>query len=243
MSPAIAAAPATVGAGLCLALAWGMSAVLALSSGYVPMALATFIAMMAAALAGIAGQHPFERVGFANLITGFRAVITALIAGAVTQAPTRGLGWTLVAIAIVAAVLDGFDGWVARRQRMSSAFGARFDMEVDAFLILVLSTLAWRFEKAGPWVLASGLMRYAFVGAAWVWPWLNAPLPPSRRRQTVCVWQIGVLIGTIAPIIRPPFSELVAAGALIALTWSFWVDVRWLMKARGAIRPDPELHS
>ena len=242
MSPAIAAAPATVGAGLCLALAWAMSAALALSSGYVPMALATFIAMMAPALAGIAGKHPFERVGFANLITGFRAVITALIAGAVTQAPTRGLGWTLVAIAIVAAVLDGFDGWVARRQRMSSAFGARFDMEVDAFLIMVLSTLAWRFEKAGPWVLASGLMRYAFVGAASVWPWLNAPLPPSRRRQTVCVWQIGVLIGTIAPIIRPPLSEFVAAGALIALAWSFWVDVRWLMKARGAIRPDPELH-
>jgi phosphatidylglycerophosphate synthase len=234
MSPAIAAAPATVGAGLCPALAWGMSAALALSSGYVSMALATFIAMMAAALVGIAGHHPFERVGFANLITGFRAVITALIAGALTQAPTRGLAWTLVAVAIVAAVLDGFDGWAARRQRMSSAFGARFDMEVDAFLIMVLSTLAWRFGKAGPWVLASGLMRYAFVGAAWVWPWLNAPLPRSRRRQTVCVWQIGVLIGTIAPIIRPPLSELVAAGALIALAWSFWVDVRWLMKARGA---------
>ena len=234
MSPAIAAAPATVGAGLCLALAWALSAALALGSGYIPMALATFIAMMVPALAGIAGHHPFDRVGSANLVTGFRAVITALIAGAVTQAPTRVLGWTLVAIAIVAAVLDGFDGWAARRQRMSSPFGARFDMEVDAFLILVLSALAWRFGKAGPWVLASGLMRYAFVAAARVWPWMNAPLPPSRRRQTVCVWQIGALIGTIAPIIRPPLSELVAAGALIALTWSFWVDVRWLMKARGA---------
>ena len=104
---------------------------------------------------------------------------------------------------------------------MASAFGARFDMEVDAFLILVLAALAWRFDKAGVWVLASGLMRYAFVAAAWVWPWLNAPLPPSRRRQTVCVWQIGVLIGTIAPIIRPPFSALVAAGRAGDAVWSF----------------------
>ena len=232
MSPAVAAAPATVGAGLCLALAWAMSAMLALGGGYVPVALATFIAMMLVALSGVGAYHPFDRVGPANLITGVRAVITALIAGAIAQAPTRALTWTLVVIAILAAVLDGFDGWAARRHGTSSAFGARFDMEVDAVLILVLAALAWRFDKAGPWVLASGLMRYGFVAAAWVWPWLEAPLPPSRRRQTVCVVQIGVLIGTIAPIIRPPLSVLVAAGALAMLAWSFAVDVRWLMKTR-----------
>ena len=187
------------------------------------------------ALAGVRAHHPFDRVGLANLITGVRAVITALIAGAIAQAPTRALTWTLVVIAILAAVLDGFDGWAARRHGMSSAFGARFDMEVDAVLILVLAALAWRFDKAGPWVLASGLMRYGFVAAAWVWPWLDAPLPPSRRRQTVCVVQIGVLIGTIAPIIRPPLSVLVAAGALAMLTWSFAVDVRWLMRTRQTV--------
>ena len=86
MSPAVAAAPATVGAGLCLALAWGLAAALALSAGYVPLALTTFIAMMAVALAGVAAHHPFDRVGAANLITGCRAVITALIAGALIEA-------------------------------------------------------------------------------------------------------------------------------------------------------------
>ena len=113
------------------------------------------------------------------------------------------------------------------------ARSARFDMEVDAFLILVLAALAWRFGKAGAWVLASGLMRYAFVAAAWLWPWLNAPLPPSRRRQAVCVWQIALLIGTIAPIIRPPLSVIVAAAALAALSWSFAVDIRLLAASRG----------
>ena len=63
MSPAVAAAPATVGAGLCLALAWGMSAALALSGSYVPLALTTFIAMMVVALPGIAAHHPFDRLG------------------------------------------------------------------------------------------------------------------------------------------------------------------------------------
>jgi len=219
-----------------------MSAALALSGSYVPLALTTFIAMMVVALPGIAAHHPFDRLGPANLITGSRAVITALIAGAMTEAPTRELAWTLVAIAIAAAVLDGFDGRAARRHQMSSPFGARFDMEVDAFLILVLAALAWRFGKAGAWVLASGLMRYAFVAAAWLWPWLNAPLPPSRRRQAVCVWQIALLIGTIAPIIRPPLSAAIAAGALVMLTWSFWVDVSFLAARRamqGRQQPGP----
>ena len=39
---------------------------------------------------------------------------------------------------------------------MASAFGARFDMETDALLLLVLAALAWQFDKAGAWVLASG---------------------------------------------------------------------------------------
>ena len=39
----------------------------------------------------------------------------------------------------MALLLDAVDGGVARRTGTVSGFGARFDMEVDAFLILVLS--------------------------------------------------------------------------------------------------------
>ena len=45
----------------------------------------------------------------------------------------------VVMLAIAVTVLDGADGWLARRSGVSSAFGARFDGEVDAFLILALS--------------------------------------------------------------------------------------------------------
>ena len=40
------------------------------------------------------------------------------------------------------------DGRVARCTGTVSRLGARFDMEVDAVLILVLAVLAWRFDKA-----------------------------------------------------------------------------------------------
>ncbi|PYR47231.1 MAG: hypothetical protein DMF89_19515 [Acidobacteria bacterium] len=118
-----------------------------------------------------------------------------------------------VAIALVVVLLDGVDGWVARRTRTASAFGERFDLETDAALILVLAILAWQYGKAGPWVLLSGLLRYLFVAAGWLWPWMGAPLASSLRGKTVCVVQIVALIVAIAPPITPPTS-----GALLFIS-------------------------
>jgi phosphatidylglycerophosphate synthase len=126
------------------------------------------------------------------------------------------------------------DGWLARRSSLSSAFGARFDMETDALLILVLSALAWRWDRAGVWVLACGLMRYAFVAAAWVWPWLARPLPPSVRRKFVAVVQMVGLAIVVAPIVRPPLGAWLAGATLAVLVWSFAVDVTWLTVRRSA---------
>src|SRR6478609_5713514 len=96
-----------------------------------------------------------RRPGIANSITTVRAVLAALVAAAIGVAPAPSSAWFVVAAAIAATVLDGVDGWAARRFVESSAFGARFDMEVDAFLIMALSVVAWRDGKAGVWVIAS----------------------------------------------------------------------------------------
>ena len=127
-------------------------------------------------------------------------------------------------------VLDGVDGWLARRAGIASSFGARFDMEIDALLILALSVLVWRYEKAGAWVVWSGLLRYAFVAAGAVAPWMRAALPPSRRRQAICVIQIAALTLAMVPAIDPPLSTGLAAAALLALTYSFLIDTVWLWR-------------
>lgn len=168
----------------------------------------------------------------ANSVTAARALMVGAVAVAGLAWPTPRTASAIVAVGTVAALLDLVDGWIARRTGTASAFGARFDMEVDAAFILVLSALLWRFGIAGPWVLASGLMRYAFVAAAGPWPWLNHPLPPSRRRQTVCVVQIVALLVALAPIVPVPFGTVAAAVGLAALAWSFAVDVAWLARAR-----------
>ena len=82
-------------------------------------------------------------------------------------------------------------------------------------------------------------MRYAFVAAARVWPWLAAPLAPSRRRQTVCVVQITTLIVCLGPIVPPALAAALAAASLAALTLSFAVDLRYLARTRPATSSMP----
>jgi phosphatidylglycerophosphate synthase len=173
-------------------------------------------------------RHPFPAFGPANWITTARAALVALVAGLVTAPRTPAIAVMAVSLGLLTTVLDGADGWVARHTGTASDFGARFDMEVDALLILILSILVWQFAKAGVWVILSGLLRYLFVAAGTVTPWIEQPLPPSRRRQTVCVLQIGGLLIALTPCVVPPISTFVAASALAALVYSFSVDVLWL---------------
>ncbi len=159
-----------------------------------------------------------------------RAVLAAIVAGLIGEPSLPSAGWIGAGAAVVATVLDGVDGWLARRTGMASAFGARFDMETDALVIQVLAILAWQYGKAGPWVLISGLLRYLFVAAGWVLPWMREPLFPSVRRKAICVVQTVGLILTILPPILPPATEWLAAVSLSALVYSFLADTLWLWR-------------
>ncbi|MES5818258.1 CDP-alcohol phosphatidyltransferase family protein [Streptomyces sp. RG80] len=167
--------------------------------------------------------------GPANRVTLGRSIlvggVTALVADSFQSSPPITVFVGLTAIALI---LDGVDGKVARATGTSTPLGARFDMEVDAFLILVLSVYV--SMSHGPWVLLIGGMRYAFVAAARVRPWLNAPLPPSTARKTVAALQ-GVFLLLAASGLLPYALEFgVVATALGALVWSFGRDVLWLYR-------------
>jgi phosphatidylglycerophosphate synthase len=136
---------------------------------------------------------------------------------------------TLVTLVGAALALDGVDGQVARRTGSASRLGARFDMEVDAFLILVLSVfIAGTF---GWWTIAMGAFRYVFVAASWAYPWLTAPLPPRFSRKVVAAAQGVVLVVATASLLPEAVAFLAVAAALASLTWSFGRDVRWLWVA------------
>jgi phosphatidylglycerophosphate synthase len=173
------------------------------------------------------GNRPF---GAANGVTLVRAILIAGLVALLGEAAAPHVAWLVVSLAVVGVLLDGVDGKLARRRGETSAFGARFDMETDALLIMVLALFVWQHDKAGAWILLAGLLRYLFVAASYAAPWLGEALPPSRRRQAVCVVQIVSLIGALAPLLPPPASAVVALVGLVALGWSFAIDVAWLAR-------------
>ena len=184
----------------------------------------------------IRAYHPFSRLGAANMVTLARLVITCLLAGLAAELLLSGaklqnsLTWFFFGIAALGTALDGLDGFLARR------FGARFDMEVDAFQIFCLAVITALLLKAGWWVLLSGLLRYAFVAAALVYTPLSRPLFPSWRRKFAAVVQNSVLVMVMIPSVTQPESGYVAALALALLVYSFSVDVLWLT-LKSPLRP------
>ncbi|WP_193336077.1 CDP-alcohol phosphatidyltransferase family protein [Devosia beringensis] len=199
--------------------------------------LVTFTIMAVVAGLALKAQYQHDRLGIANIVTLLRTAIIAALAAPLTQpgllAMEEALAWTVLGVAVFSLCLDGVDGYFARRQKLTSDFGARFDMEVDSIFALLLAVLAMQSGKAGLWILLLGGMRYAFLAAGLLLPWLDRPLPERFSRKAICVIQIAVLIGLLAPIISGPLSWALAASGTLLLTYSFGRDVVWLARHRA----------
>ncbi|MFP5373000.1 MAG: CDP-alcohol phosphatidyltransferase family protein [Actinomycetes bacterium] len=169
-------------------------------------------------------------LGPAGLVTSARAVLVGGVTALVGDRLWGGDVGTvpLVVMAAVALSLDAVDGPVARRTGTASALGARFDVEVDSVLVLVLSVHV--AVILGPWVLVIGAMRYAFVAAGWAAPWLRAPLPTSYAAKAVAALQGIVLVVAAADVLPRSLAAALTGVALALLVWSFTRSVVWLWR-------------
>lgn len=192
--------------------------------------------LVSTALVAIAlGRSGATSFGPANAITAIRSMLIAIVGALVVTSFTQQVPpMLLVALTAPALALDAVDGWVARRTSSESAVGARFDMEADAFLILVLS--AYDARIVGGWILAIGLMRYAFLAAGLLFPWMLAPLPFRYWRKVVAA-ACGIALLLVASGLLPsPADVVVGAIALGLLIESFGRDVIWLARVNSSRR-------
>jgi phosphatidylglycerophosphate synthase len=186
-----------------------------------------------AALARGLSRYRREHLSPADRVTLARATLAVGVAALTAESFHQPVPVTvLVALAAVALVLDAVDGWVARRTGTEAMLGARFDAEVDAFLILVLSVYVAR--TTGAWVLAIGAARYAFLAAGWLLPWLRAQLPPRYWRKVVAAIQGIVLTVVAADVLPPAIARVSLVVSLALLAESFGRDVLWLRSRRDA---------
>ena len=87
----------------------------------------------------------------ANAITVGRLILLFVVVGLIYQGSVPVIGASMFLIAFVFAS-DGFDGWVARRRKSTSAFGAVFDIAGDRIVENVLWVVFAHLRLVPVWI-------------------------------------------------------------------------------------------
>jgi phosphatidylglycerophosphate synthase len=154
--------------------------------------------------------------GWANAVTAGRAVVVLLIGARLLHAPDT----LLAAIVLALFALDGFDGWLARRRGTASEFGALFDMETDAYFVLVLELVLYQRGALGPWILVTGVLRYVYVLVRAFVPARRPDVPRSRFGRLAFT---GLALGLFFAFALPgPLGTLAAlfGTSLVAVSFA-----------------------
>lgn len=161
-----------------------------------------------------------------NAVTFSRLV---LFVGALLVAP-RDVS-VVLPCALLAWVLDGVDGWLARRRNQATEFGALFDQETDAALVLLLCVSLMATRGFGPWVLIAGLLRYLLVFAR---AFARGPIAERRSSMGRVIFSFSYLSLTFA--LWPALDALSAftvPASVALLLYSFLPDFAAIARARG----------
>jgi phosphatidylglycerophosphate synthase len=128
---------------------------------------------------------------------------------------------------VIAAVTDFIDGRVAQ-SRGITRFGARLDMELDAFFILILSFIGFIYGDFGSWLLWIGGMRYIYEFFLIFLPPITAPrgLPRIMKysEKAICAFAVISLVSITAPFFPQTGKIFINRGALALLTVSFLLN-------------------
>jgi phosphatidylglycerophosphate synthase len=162
---------------------------------------------------------PHGAFGAGNAVTAVRAALIVLLAA------LPGAGPVSAALALGIFCLDGVDGWLARRGPGSSVFGATFDMETDALLVLVAGLKLQTTGRLGPWILVPGLMRYVYAVAISLLPASHGEAPRSQLARFVFAIVIVSFVMSLWPV--HPLHSWFAALATILLVVSFARSAFW----------------
>jgi phosphatidylglycerophosphate synthase len=178
-------------------------------------------------LLGLGRGHytPGGAFGAANGVTLLRLLLIAVLA-CIGQ---RLRGELAAALALAAFALDGLDGWLARKRRLASAFGARFDMECDALLVLAATLVLYLRGRLPAFILLPGALRYAYVLAISRLPGGGREQPRSRVGRYAFAVMAVSLCASLWPV--EPWHRPLALFATLLLVYSFGRSIYWSLKA------------
>ncbi len=165
----------------------------------------------------------------ADGITAFRLVIALVLLVTIPQDILSPV--FVFFIIIFAEILDGLDGIIARKTGPTK-FGAVWDMEIDAYFILILSFITVFYLNYPWWILGFGFMRYLFYFIFYFLKPEGAKFSKSLSHysKTICVatvlllaliWIIPIKTGLI-------MGFILLALLVISFLWesAFYISIR-----------------
>jgi phosphatidylglycerophosphate synthase len=186
-----------------------------------PCVLAAAASLAALVLTHRGAHTPSGAFGWGNAITAVRFVLSSCVGLVPASVPT----WALGATTLVLFALDGLDGAVAKRRGEASPFGAYFDMETDAYFVLIAGLTLFFRGRYGAWVLVAGLLRYAYVVALALVPARRGDQPRSSfGRHAFTALMLGLALGMV---LGEPLGTVVTALGCGLVTASFARSFCW----------------
>jgi cardiolipin synthase len=167
------------------------------------------------------GRAPQLRLtSIPNMLTVARLVLVPVIALALIAQDTAPR-WIPLALFLVAAVTDYFDGAIARSTRQTSIFGKVFDPIADKLLICgTLLALAWLGELPGPAIVPALLILWREMLVAGLRDFVagaQARLPVSPLAK----WKTAVQMAAVGALLAAPATTFAVAlsTAGVVLLW------------------------
>ena len=163
--------------------------------------------------------------GYANIATTSRLILLLLLGLFIFKIP----GFLSLVIGLIILILDGVDGYLARRYHESSDFGAYLDMETDTFFVCLFCTYYYLNDQLGGWVLLVGFMRYVYVGLILLFKLQDRKEKSTRFAKTIAVILFSALL---TPLVLPKFIYQPAMIlATVLVTYSFGLSFAGLLNA------------
>ncbi len=193
--------------------------------------------------------HLLPALGIGNWITLFRAILIAILAGLLFLPWSRftdkslWLTWLPGIIYLSAAILDYFDGFLARLTGHETQLGELFDTKIDALGLLVATLVAIRIGQLPIFYLFVGLAYYLFQIGIWFRGKFSKPvidLNPRPGARLMAGFQMGFVGVILFPILKPPVTTIAAFIFMIPFLLGFLRD--WLV-VRGQLAIDHCQHA
>lgn len=153
--------------------------------------------------------------GYANLVTLARWLLL-LYAG---YSYDQWSPYIVFAFFLMVIVLDGIDGYLARRYDQSTQVGGLLDVETDALMCVVMAGIHYREGVTGGWILAIAGLRYGYIWVLYLLGWENNS---GRKNPFARLFGVLYISSLMSPFIFPDWLAvpLLILGSLL-VTFSF----------------------